>query len=98
MFRNKLLALIFAGAMAATSSYAADIVVKIAPPRIRVEKRGRAPGPGYAWQPGYHRWDGNGYVWEPGRWERVPRAHARWIAPRWEHRKNGWVFIEGRWG
>jgi hypothetical protein len=36
-------------------------------------------------------------VWEPGKWEVPPREHAVWVAPRWEHRKDGYVFIEGRW-
>jgi len=26
-----------------------------------------------------------------------PRAIVVWIAPRWEHRHDGYVFIEGRW-
>ena len=37
------------------------------------------------------------YVWEPGRWDVPPHEHAVWVAPRWEHRSNGYVFIEGRW-
>ena len=97
MFKTKLLALVFVGAMAASTGFAEDIVVQVAPPRVRVEKRGRAPGSDYVWQSGYHRWDGKAYAWESGRWARAPRPRARWIAPRWEHRKNGWFFIEGRW-
>ena|SRR6266700_2163005 len=97
MLRNNLLALIFAGAMAVSSANAADLIVKVAPPRIVVEKRAPRPGRDYVWQAGYHRWDGNLYVWETGRWEKAPRAHARWIAPRWQHRRDGWLFIEGHW-
>jgi hypothetical protein len=26
-----------------------------------------------------------------------PREHAVWIAPRWQHRHDGYVFVEGRW-
>ena len=47
--------------------------------------------------PGYHRWDGNHYVWEKGRWDKPPREHTRWIAPRWIHRRGGYVFVEGHW-
>jgi len=97
MFTKKLIPLIFTGAMAIGTGYAADIVVKERPPKVIVESRGRAPGKGYVWVPGYHRWDGNHYAWEKGRWDQPPHAHARWIAPRWEHRKDGYVFIEGRW-
>lgn len=75
----------------------AEVIVKIAPPRLRVEHRPRAPGRDYVWIGGYHRWDGRAYAWEPGRWEAPPHAHAVWIAPRWEHRHDGYVFVEGRW-
>lgn len=97
MFGQKIIPLIFFGAMAVGSGYAAEIVVKERPPKVIVEKRGRAPGKDYVWIPGYHRWDGNRYAWEKGRWDRAPRPRARWIAPRWEHRRDGYVFIEGHW-
>ena len=76
---------------------AADIVVKLKPPALKVEKRPAAPGEGYVWVGGYHRWDGNAYVWTPGEWQRPPHEHAVWVAPRWEHRNGGYVFVEGRW-
>jgi hypothetical protein len=76
---------------------AADVIVTVRPPHPIVEKRAPAPGPGYMWLGGYHRWDGHAYVWEPGRWELPPRPHAHWVAHRWEHRGNGWVFVEGHW-
>jgi hypothetical protein len=79
------------------ASQAADIVVKVAPPRAVVEHRTARPGPSHVWISGYHRWDGHAYVWEPGRWEIPPREHAVWVAPRWEHRQDGYVFVEGRW-
>jgi WXXGXW repeat (2 copies) len=79
------------------SAYAADVVVNIRPPRAVAEHRDRAPSRDHVWVPGYHRWDGRAYVWERGHWERPPRPHAHWVAPRWDHRGNGWVFREGRW-
>jgi WXXGXW repeat (2 copies) len=97
MLAKRLLGLMFVGVMSIGSSYAADIIVKERPPKVIVEKRGVAPGKGYVWISGYHRWDGNRYVWEKGRWDRPPREHARWVAPRWEHRRDGYVFIEGHW-
>ncbi len=75
----------------------AEVVVRVGPPRAIVETRPVAPGRGYIWVAGYHRWDGNAYVWVPGRWENPPRVHAVWVAPRWQHRHDGWVFIEGHW-
>ena len=96
MFARKLLGLIFAGVLA-TGAMAADIVVRIGPPRPVVERRPRPPARGYVWVPGYYRWDGRAHVWVPGLWELPPRPHARWEAHRWVKRRGEWVFIEGRW-
>jgi hypothetical protein len=94
---NKFIALIFLGAFTIGSGFAADIVVKERPPKAISERRGHAPGKDYVWIPGFHRWENNHYTWEKGRWDRPPHAHARWIAPRWEHRRDGYVFVEGHW-
>jgi hypothetical protein len=95
--RKILSATLLALVVGMSSAYAADVVVDIRPPRAVVEHRDRAPGRDYVWVPGYHRWTGRAYLWERGRWELPPRPHARWVAPRWDHRRNGWVFTEGRW-
>ena len=94
---NKLAGLVLAGILFATAGLAADVFVKIAPPRLVVEKRGPAPGRDYVWINGTHRWDGNAYHWEGGKWERPPRPNAHWEQHRWEHRKGGYVFVEGHW-
>ena len=74
------------------------VYVRIGPPAPIVERRVVAPGPGYVWIPGYHVWNGRAYVWRGGRWDRPPRAGARWVAPRWVHnRRNGWYLVEGHW-
>ena len=75
----------------------AQVVVRIGPPRAVVEHRAVRPSRGHVWVSGYHRWDGRAYVWEPGRWEMPPRPRAVWVAPRWRHGHDGWVFTEGRW-
>jgi len=75
----------------------AEVVVRIAPPVAVVETRTVSPGAGYVWTRGYHRWDGNRYVWTAGEWRRPPREHAEWVDHRWEHRKDGYVFVEGHW-
>jgi hypothetical protein len=79
------------------SIQAADVVVKLRPPALKVEHRPERPSHNHVWVGGYHRWDGNAYVWEPGKWDVPPREHAVWVAPRWEHRNGGYVFVEGRW-
>ena len=71
--------------------------VRVGPPAPIVEARVAAPGPGFVWIEGYHRWDGRAYVWTPGRWERPPRARAVWVAPHWVNDRHGWYFVEGRW-
>jgi hypothetical protein len=96
MFPKRLIGLVFVGALA-LSPLAAEVVVRIAPPRIVVEDRGRPPSPNHVWIAGYHRWDGNAYAWTPGRWEMPPRPHARWEAHHWVHRNGGYVLVEGRW-
>jgi hypothetical protein len=45
----------------------------------------------------YPQLHGSHYVWEKGRWDRPPHEHARWIAPRWVRRRDGYVFVEGHW-
>ena len=96
MVMKRLIGLVFASALVFSAS-ASDFVIRIAPPRVQVQKRDRAPGPGYVWVQGYQSWNGNGYSFVPGRWERPPRSNARWVAHRWTHQKKGWVLVEGHW-
>jgi hypothetical protein len=95
MLRAGLIGLVLAGALAFNAF--AEVVVRVRPPAAVVERRVVAPGPGYVWIAGYHRWDGAAYAWVPGRWELPPRRHARWVAHRWVHGHGGWTFVEGRW-
>ena len=76
---------------------AQEVLVTVAPPHAVVEKRPVRPGREYVWIPGYHRWDGHAHVWVAGRWEQPPRPHAVWVAHKWEHRKGGYVLVEGHW-
>ena len=95
--KKLLLTTLFAVGLGIGVSQAAEIVVRIGPPRAIVERRPVRPARDYVWIGGYHTWNGNAYVWVPGRWEAPPRPHARWVAPRWQHRRDGYVYIEGRW-
>ncbi len=96
MFRRGLITGTMVGLLA-FSALGAEVVVGIAPPRPLVERRVPAPGAGYVWTPGYHRWDGRAYVWVSGQWVRPPRPRARWAPPHWAHRRRGWVLVEGHW-
>lgn len=89
------------GATMAVGSACADtygrVYVRVGPPPPVYEVRAYAPGPGYVWIEGYHRWDGNGYAWVAGRWARPPRAHAAWVPGHWNRDSRGWFFIDGHW-
>lgn len=92
------------GVMAATlSTIACDgpgfvrISARTAPPPIRVESYGSAPGTGYVWINGYWGYRGNNYVWNAGRWARPPRGHRQWEDGRWDHRGDRYVWQKGRW-
>jgi hypothetical protein len=91
-------ALTAATACASAGPARSRVYVRVGPPAPIVETRIVAPGPGYVWIPGYHTWDGRAYVWRPGRWDRGPRANARWVPARWVHdRRHGWYLVEGHW-
>ena len=57
MIRPKLMKLALAGMLAMGSAMAADVVVRVGPPRPLVEHRGPPPGREYVWVNGYHRYD-----------------------------------------
>jgi len=73
------------------------VYVRVGPPAPIVERRIVAPGPGYVWVEGYHRWDGNRFVWVGGRWERPPRSRAVWVPGHWNHDGRGYYWVDGRW-
>ena len=85
------------GVLLGAGTMCAEVIVRVAPPAAIVETRPAAPGAGYVWIGGYHKYENNAYVWVPGRWELPPRPHARWVAHRWVRRHGGWVLVEGHW-
>ncbi len=103
--KNRLFGLMACAALAALALTVACLVppppgavyVRVAPPVPVVEVSGVAPGPGFIWIRGYHRWNGSAYVWTPGRWERRPRAGAVWVDGRWRHNRSGYYWVEGHW-
>ena len=94
---HKLLLMSVLGLGLGIGAMRAEVVVRVGPPRAIVERRPPPPSRRHVWISGYHRWDGRAYIWEPGRYELPPREHAAWVPARWEHRHNGYVFIEGHW-
>ena len=96
MVQKTLLGLVFAGLLT-VSAPAADVVIRVAPPRILVEKRPPPPSRNHVWVSGYHRWDGNAYQWQGGRWEAPPAGHHKWVAHHYVRRNGGYVLVEGHW-
>lgn len=73
------------------------IFLREAPPPLREETPPPPPSTEYRWIPGYWTARDGREEWVPGRYERPPRTTAVWVAPRWERRGEGYVFIEGYW-
>ena len=94
--RNLILGALFGAVLVAVPAHA-EIVIKLRPPVSIREHRTARPTPNHVWVNGYHHWDGNAYKWQAGRWEQPPRARARWVAPRYTHRRDGYVYTEGHW-
>lgn len=88
---------VLAGVLYAAPGPAVRVYVSVPPPPALVEVRTSAPGPGYVWIAGYHRWDGGAYVWVPGRWALPPHRHGVWVPGRWKHAHHAWRWVEGRW-
>jgi len=78
-----------------------EYIAPSAPPAPLQEMIIAAPGPGYAWVPGFWHWQ-NGWVWLPGHWAMPPRPGLNWYGPNWvPHREGEWreheEREEGRW-
>jgi len=70
--------------------------VAVAPPPLRTEIIGVAPGRGYIWTGGYWGWAGGRYQWVGGRWVHERRGY-RWARSHWVRGPGGWHRTEGRW-
>jgi hypothetical protein len=75
----------------------AQVYVRVGPPRPIYEQRPIAPGPGYAWRAGYHRWDGGRYVWVPGEYIAPPRPRAFFVQGHWVRTGRGYYWRDGYW-
>lgn len=71
--------------------------VSYGPPPPRVEVRGFAPAPGYAWVDGFWGYRGSRYAWTPGYWARPPRPGCRWVPGYWENSRRGHRWVAGYW-
>jgi hypothetical protein len=76
-----------------------EVIVKQPPqpPPARIEERGEAPAPNYAWIPGNWEWNGQDWDWVPGRWVQPPYTQAAWVPSHWEWNGKDWVWVTGHW-
>ena len=72
-----------------------SINLGVAPPAPRYEVV-PTPRSGYAWAPGYWRWEGERHVWAQGRWIEA-RPGSYWVADRWEARDGRHYYESGHW-
>ena len=96
--RNVLLCAVLAlgpVAMPAVAQININIDLGVAPPAPRFEMV-PAPRYGYAWAPGFWRWEGRRHVWEQGRWIET-RPGSFWVADRWDARDGRHHFEPGHW-
>jgi hypothetical protein len=70
--------------------------VQQAPPALRPEVAGPAPGPAMAWVPGFWNWVGT-WTWVSGQWVAIPGGYHRWMPGRWASNEHGWYWVPGRW-
>ena len=63
------------------------------PPPVVAYAAPVAPGPGYAWVPGYYYPAGPRYSWRAGYWASRPYAGAYWVGPRY----YGHRYYSGYW-
>jgi hypothetical protein len=76
----------------------AYVVVPEPPPQIIVERRPLPPPGVVIWIDGYWHWDNGRYAWIRGHYEKPPREHVVWVAPRYERAERGYRYEPGHWG
>ncbi len=96
---RKITVLVIAGSVVCLSarSMGAEVIIRTAPPAVRVETVPPPPSRYHVWDPGHWRWDGHGYVWIPGHYINNPHRYARWVPGHWVNRGGGWFWVEGHW-
>lgn len=87
--------------MVYTSDAEARVVVDVGigvPPPLPRPLPPPPPRAGYAWAPGFWRWDAplHRHVWVDGHWERV-RAGYAYRPAHWVRRGPDWRFVPGHW-
>src|ERR1039457_1537553 len=72
-------------------------IVQEAPPPLRQGGVTQRPGPNHLWIKGYWHHTGQAWGWSDGRWSEPPRAHAHWVAARYQKVRGGTRYSPGHW-
>jgi hypothetical protein len=78
MKMNWVFGALLATALSVPALAGVSLYIQTSPPPLRIETRGAAPGPGYAWVDGYWAPNGQHYRWVAGRWDHPPYEGAYW--------------------
>jgi len=73
-----------------------EVIVQERPPEPFREEIPPPPGPDFFWVRGHWSWHDR-WIWTHGHYDRRPRHDAEWSEGRYEHRPEGWIWVEGRW-
>ena len=72
------------------------VVIKKAPPAVRVEVRPDRPFRNAIWVAGHWGYQHGRYVWVSGRWI-APRHGMTYVSGHWKRVNHGWVWVEPHW-
>jgi hypothetical protein len=75
-------------------------IAPVAPPPMEAETPPPPPSaPNLAWKPGHWAWnlDAHNYEWVKGSYVERPAHMVKFSPGYWEHRPDGWMWVDGRW-
>jgi len=74
-------------------------VAPVEPPPVEAEVIPAPPAPDLTWKPGHWAWnlDTHNYEWVKGSYVERPAHMVKFTPGRWEHRPDGWYWIDGHW-
>jgi hypothetical protein len=74
-------------------------VAPIAPPPLEAETPPPPSAPDLTWKPGHWAWnlDARQYEWVKGSYVERPAHMVAFTAGHWEHRPDGWMWVDGHW-
>ncbi len=73
------------------------VIVREAPPPVRIERRPAPPSANVVWIDGYWNWSNQSYSWEAGRYAVPPQPDVVWVAARYDNDAQGVRYTPGQW-